>query len=78
MKPVAGRVAFVTGASGGIGQRIAVALAQEGLAVAIHYLDHVEGARQALMAVKAHGGKELLVSANSKKKGQCDRWSITW
>jgi 3-oxoacyl-[acyl-carrier protein] reductase len=69
MKPVAGRVALVTGASGGIGQRIAVALAQAGAAVAIHYLDHVEGARQALMAVEAHGGKGLLVSANIQEEG---------
>ncbi|AEJ40367.1 hypothetical protein TPY_2199 [Sulfobacillus acidophilus TPY] len=64
MKPLTGRVALVTGASGGLGQPIAAALAQAGAAVAIHYGHHVDGARQALAAIEAQGGQGMVVSAN--------------
>lgn len=52
-----GKVALVTGASQGIGQAIAVRLAQEGANIVINYRSHPEGAEATLEKVKATGGK---------------------
>ena len=60
---VAGKVAFITGGAGGIGQAIALRLGQEGARTVLSDLDPVAGqaavqARQAqgLRAMKEHGG----------------------
>ncbi|HEX2849100.1 MAG TPA: beta-ketoacyl-ACP reductase [Acidimicrobiales bacterium] len=55
---MSGRVALVTGASGGIGQAIAAALAQSGGRVALGYSGNEEGAR---VAAKACGDDALVV-----------------
>jgi glucose 1-dehydrogenase len=52
-----GKVALVTGSSQGIGQAIAIRLAQEGADVVINYRSHPEGAEETLARVKAAGGK---------------------
>ena len=51
-----GKVALVTGSSQGIGQAIAVRLAQEGASIVINYRSHPEGAEETLAQVKAAGG----------------------
>jgi glucose 1-dehydrogenase len=51
-----GKVALVTGSSQGIGQAIAIRLAQEGANVVINYRSHPEGAEETLVKVKAAGG----------------------
>lgn len=51
-----GKVAVVTGASQGIGQAIAIRLAQEGASIAINYRSHPEGAEETLVKVQAAGG----------------------
>jgi glucose 1-dehydrogenase len=51
-----GKVALVTGSSQGIGQAIAIRLAQAGASVAINYRSHPEGAEETLAKVKAAGG----------------------
>jgi glucose 1-dehydrogenase len=43
-----GKVALVTGSSQGIGQAIAIRLAQEGASVVINYRSHPEGAEETL------------------------------
>lgn len=53
---LAGKVALVTGSSQGIGQAIAIRLAQEGANVVINYRSHPAGAEETLSKVKAAGG----------------------
>ena len=52
-----GKVALVTGSSQGIGQAIAIRLAQEGANVVINYRSHPEGAEKTLEKVRAAGGQ---------------------
>jgi 3-oxoacyl-[acyl-carrier protein] reductase len=58
------RVAIVTGASGGIGRAVAVRLAQEGMAVAVHYAGNRDRAQQTADDVVAAGGHALVVTAD--------------
>ncbi|MDR7556409.1 MAG: 3-oxoacyl-[acyl-carrier-protein] reductase [Armatimonadota bacterium] len=59
-----GRVAVVTGASGGIGSRIAVALAREGAAVIVHYAHRQEAAEAVVAEIAALGGRARAVAAD--------------
>ena len=54
--PLHGRIALVTGASGGIGQAICRALAAEGATVALHY--HTQ--KEAAYALAAELGRGCL------------------
>lgn len=56
-----GKVALVTGSSQGIGQAIAICLAQEGASIVINYPSHPEGAEETLSKVKAAGGQCQIV-----------------
>lgn len=58
------RVAIVTGASGGIGQAVAVRLGHAGMAVAVHYAGNRDRAQTVADEVKAAGGQSLVVSAD--------------
>ncbi|MEH2283526.1 MAG: glucose 1-dehydrogenase [Nostoc sp.] len=51
------KIALVTGSSQGIGQAIAIRLAQEGASIVINYRSHPEGAEETLSKVKAAGGQ---------------------
>jgi glucose 1-dehydrogenase len=55
-----GKVALVTGASGGIGRATALALAQEGADVAINYLTLPESAEELAGQIRQLGRKALL------------------
>lgn len=59
-----GKVALVTGSSGGIGQAIAIRLAQEGADIVIDYRSHPEGAEETKTKVEASGRKGLVVKAD--------------
>ncbi|PSB03136.1 glucose 1-dehydrogenase [Merismopedia glauca] len=59
-----GKVALVTGSSQGIGQAIAVRLAQEGADIIIDYRSHIEGAQETLSKVEAAGRKGYIVRAD--------------
>ena len=61
-----GKVALVTGSSGGIGQAIAVRLAEEGARVVINYRSNPEGAEETDRLVEATAGECLLAD------GYCD------
>jgi glucose 1-dehydrogenase len=64
MKKLESKVALVTGSSGGIGQAIAVHLAEQGADVVIDYRSHPEGAQETLSKVEAAGSKGLTVKAD--------------
>jgi len=59
-----GKVAVVTGSSQGIGQAIAVRLAQEGANIVIDYRSHSEGADETRRQVEASGAKAVVVKAD--------------
>ncbi|GFE69958.1 SDR family NAD(P)-dependent oxidoreductase [Chroococcus sp. FPU101] len=52
-----GKVALVTGSSQGIGQAIAIRLAEAGANIVINYRSHPEGAEETLSKVLSVGGK---------------------
>jgi len=59
-----GRVALVTGASGGIGASIAARLAEEGAAVALGYGGNVARANALSQRIVAKGGRAVAVRAD--------------
>jgi 3-oxoacyl-[acyl-carrier protein] reductase len=59
-----GRIALVTGASSGIGQASAIALAQAGARVAIHYRTNQTGAQATLDAVREAGSDGVLIQGD--------------
>ena len=59
-----GKVALVTGSSGGIGQAIAIRLAAEGADIVIDYRSHPEGAEETKAKVEASGRKGMVVKAD--------------
>src|SRR3954449_1387200 len=59
-----GRVALVTGGSGGIGAVLCRRLAAEGAAVAVHYRDRDELAQRIAGEIVADGGRAIAVPAD--------------
>jgi glucose 1-dehydrogenase len=64
MKDLKGKVAVVTGAGSGIGQGIAIRLAQEGAKIVIDYVGPREGAEETHRAVEQAGSEAELVEAD--------------
>lgn len=59
-----GRVAIVTGASGGLGRAIAMALATEGAAVSVHYSANRDAAETIVGAIAERDGRARSVQAD--------------
>jgi glucose 1-dehydrogenase len=79
VKGLAGKTAIVTGGSSGIGQAIAIRLAEEGVNVAINYVGPPEGAEETREVIEhgvnicmkemaAAGGRPSLVAADVSKE----------
>lgn len=64
------RVAVVTGASGGIGSRIAAALALEGSAVIVHYWQNAGAAARLVAEIEGAGGRARAVGGDLSKPDQ--------
>ncbi|MDX3400807.1 SDR family NAD(P)-dependent oxidoreductase [Streptomyces sp. ME01-18h] len=68
-----GRIALVTGAGGGIGRGIALRLAEEGAAVAVHCRTAVESAREVAERIRGRGGRATVLRADLTDEDACRR-----
>jgi 3-oxoacyl-[acyl-carrier protein] reductase len=66
-----GRSVLVSGAGRGLGRAIAAKLAAEGAAVAVHYRNSVDGARQLVEEILAGGGKAVAVAGDLRDLEVC-------
>ena len=64
-----GKTALVTGGSRGIGRAIALALAGQGAAVALHYRGQTEAAQAVTEAIHRQGGKAAAFQADLARTG---------
>ena len=67
-----GKTAIVTGASGGIGKAIAIALAKEGASVAVHFHGNEEKALLVKKEIEEAGGKAEVFRANVADIEECN------
>ncbi|MEO6860945.1 MAG: SDR family NAD(P)-dependent oxidoreductase, partial [Microcoleus sp.] len=65
-----GQKALVTGASSGIGEAIARALAAAGASVAVNYHSEAEAAQKIVADIKATGAEAIALSANVSKEDE--------
>src|SRR5688572_19241372 len=71
MGRLTGRVALVTGGSGGIGRVAALELAREGADVAVQYHRSEEGAKAVVEGVRSMGRKAVAVHADVSDPREC-------
>lgn len=69
-KPLAGKVALVTGAGRGIGREIALRLARDGATIVAHYAHSKAGADRTVADVQAMGGRAVAYQADIAKRGE--------
>jgi NAD(P)-dependent dehydrogenase (short-subunit alcohol dehydrogenase family) len=70
---LAGKIGLVTGAQQGIGRAIAIALARDGAAVAINFLDDRAAAERLGDEVRALGRRALVVQGDVSRGGEVER-----
>src|ERR1700693_288063 len=71
MSAFAGRSALVTGAGMGIGQGIALELARQGAAVAVHFSHSEAGAQETVASIKKDGGAAIALRADLQLVPEC-------
>ena len=69
-RPLAGKVALITGSAAGIGSASAIQFAREGADVVVNYSRSKDEAEQTLEQVKREGGRALLIQADCSKEDQ--------
>jgi NAD(P)-dependent dehydrogenase (short-subunit alcohol dehydrogenase family) len=72
-----GRVALVTGGSRGIGRAVALALAEDGADIAVHYHKDKDAAEQTAEGIRALGRRALPVSAAVEDSESLGRMAAT-
>lgn len=70
---LAGQIALVTGAGGGVGRGIAVRFAEEGAAVVLHCRTAVEAADAVASRIRESGGRAVVLRADLTDEGECRR-----
>jgi 3-oxoacyl-[acyl-carrier protein] reductase len=73
MGKLTGKVAVVTGASKGIGARIAQELAAQGASVVVNYASSKEGADKVVADITKAGGKAIAVGGSVSKAEEIDK-----
>ena len=68
-----GKLALVTGAGVGIGQGIAIEMARQGAAVAVHYAGSADGARETVAEIERASGTAALLQADLSQVGESRR-----
>ena len=69
------RTALVTGASRGIGRAIALALAEQGAAVAVNYRSRQEDAAAVVKEIETAGGRAVASAPTSPTRSRPPAWS---
>ena len=72
-KPLAGKIALVTGSSRGIGAGIALELGARGAAVAVNYLKSKETAETVVNQIRSLGGRAMAFQADVSKVSEIER-----
>jgi len=69
-KPLAGKVALVTGTGRGIGKVIALRLAQDGANIVCHYANSKAGAEATVAEIEAMGGSAVAYQADIARRAE--------
>ncbi len=70
-------IALVTGASGGIGQAIAIDLAKNGVKVLINYFKNEEGALETLKTIEENGGEGEIIKCDVSDAAQVNKMFLS-
>ncbi len=67
-----GQRALVTGANSGIGEAIAIGLAEAGAAVVVNYVSGAERAEKVVADIRGHGGRAIAIQADVSDEEQVE------